>query len=227
MMKIDLIIDTVCPWCFIGKRRLARALAQRPQIAARVRLVWRPFLLNPDLPAEGMPRSAYLDRKFGGPGRVARMLAGLKDAGAAEGIAFNFPAIQRTPNSLNSHRLIRLAESRGLADTMVEALFSAYFEQGQDLGAIESLAQIAQSVGLAAPEVTAFLHGEDDRGSIFLENAQTHRLNVNGVPCFIFNDAYAIAGAQDPEILVRMIDLAHEASLDARLKSRLSEGVGV
>jgi len=210
-MRIDVIFDTICPWCFVGKRRLERALRERPHVIAE--LTWRPFLLNPDLPPEGIPRSTYLERKFGGPARVARMLAGLQEAGRHEGLSFNFDAIDRTPNSMNSHRLVHLAATQGAAGGIVDALFRAYFQDGRDIGRIEVLADIAAAEGLPRKEVLAYLQSESGRGEVFVENAQTHRLSINGVPCFIFDGTYGIAGAQDPQILVRMIDMALEGSL--------------
>lgn len=216
-MRIDFIFDTVCPWCFVGKRRLERALARRPHVPWEI--VWRPFLLNPDMPPEGMPRGAYLEKKFGGPGRVARMLDGLRQAGRSEGIAFAFDTIRRTPNSLDSHRLVRYADSHGRADATVEALFRSYFEHGQDIGDVDTLIRIGTEIGLPEPSVRDFLSGTEGRGQVFMENANTHRLSINGVPCFVFDGAYGIAGAQDPDILVRMIDLVAEGRLEAPLST--------
>lgn len=214
-MRIEFIYDTVCPWCFVGKRRLERALARRPNIAAEV--VWRPFLLNPDMPEDGISRATYLERKFGGPARVARMLGSLMDAGHGEGIDFDFEAITRTPNSLHSHRLVRFAGQYGLAAATVENILRAYFEQGQDIGSGDVLLGIGTSVGLPVEETKAFLASNEARGDVFMENAHTHRLSINGVPCFVFDGAYGIAGAQDPDILVRMIDLVTEGRLEAPL----------
>lgn len=214
-MRIEFIFDTVCPWCFVGKRRLERALARRPAVPAEI--VWRPFLLNPDMPEDGIARATYLERKFGGPARVQRMLTGLADAGRGEGIAFDFNAIQRTPNSLNSHRLVRFAGTYGLAAVAVEAVLQAYFEQGRDIGELDILVDIAQQIGLPPGVVEPFLASPDGRGDVFMENAHTHRLSINGVPCFVFDGSYGIAGAQDPDILVRMIDLVSEGRLEAPL----------
>lgn len=207
-MRIDVIHDTVCPWCFIGKRRLERALARRPDV--RPELHWRPFLLNPDMPPEGIDRTLYLERKFGGSARVSRMLTSLRDAGQTEGIAFNFEAMTRTPSSMDSHRLIAWAFRFGAADSLVDAIFRAYFLEGQDTGDRQVLATIATSVGLDGPAALAFLNSGDGRSDVFMENAQTHRLSINGVPSFIFDTRYGIAGAQDPDILVRLIDMSSE-----------------
>lgn len=216
-MRIDVIFDTICPWCFIGKKRLERALARRPAVRAELR--WRPFLLNPDMAEDGMPRGAYLERKFGGPARVRRMLASLREAGLGEDIAFNFDAIRRTPNTLDSHRLVRLAAERGKAGPVVEGLFRTYFLDGRDTGDQHVLADIAQAAGLDGAEVLDMLQGQTGRSEVFMENAHTHRMSINGVPCFIFDGAYGIAGAQDPDILVRMIDMATEGRLEEPLSS--------
>lgn len=217
-MRIEFIFDTVCPWCFIGKRRLERALARRPGVPTKI--IWRPFLLNPDMPEGGISRATYLERKFGGAARVARMLGSLSEAGQAEGIFFDFSAIARTPNSVQAHRLIRLADRQGLANAMVEALFSAYFEHGRDIGHPAVLADLAGRCGLSEPDMDGWLAGSDGRGEVFMDNAQTHRLSINGVPCFVFDGAYGIAGAQDPDILGRMIDLACDRRLEAPLSQR-------
>jgi len=216
-MRIDVIFDTVCPWCFIGKKRLERALRLRPAVRAELR--WRPFLLNPDMPEDGMPRTAYLERKFGGPARVARMLANLREAGAGEGIGFDFEAITRTPNTLDSHRLVRFAADLGRADGVVEALFEAYFMGGRDIGDRDVLTDLAAKAGLDPAAVRDLLDSPRGRGEVYMENAHTHRMSINGVPCFIFDGAYGIAGAQDPDILVRMIDMAAEGRLEEPLSS--------
>lgn len=214
-MRIEFIFDTVCPWCFVGKRRLERALERRPNVAAEI--VWRPFLLNPDMPEDGIPRATYLERKFGGPARVTRMLAGLAEAGRSEGISFDFDAITRTPNSLHSHRLVRFAGRFGRGGQTVEGILRAYFEQGRDIGSRTVLTDIASEAGLPMDEAAAFLAGGEGRSEVFMENAHTHRLSINGVPCFVFETSYGIAGAQDPDILVRMIDLVTEGRLEAPL----------
>lgn len=216
-MRVDIIFDTICPWCFVGKRRLERALAQRPTVAAQIH--WRPFLLNPDMPEQGIPRAAYLERKFGGAARVTRMLNSLAEAGKAESIDFCFDAIQVTPNSVDSHRLVQFAHRHGVANQAVEALFQAYFVHGRNIGDRDELLSITEHCDLSADEFERMLNSNEGRGEIYLDNAQTHRLSINGVPCFIFENAYGIAGAQDPDILVRMIDMAIEGPLTDPLSS--------
>lgn len=220
-MRIEVIFDTVCPWCFIGKRRLEKALALRPAVSAD--LVWRPFLLNPDAPAEGISRRVYLDRKFGGPARVSRMLATLGDIGTAEGITFNFDAIDITPNTVDSHRLVAFAARYGKAGAVVERLFQAYFVEGKNIGDPAVLQGVARENDLPDEDFfTDHLHA-DYRQDVLAENSQTHRMSINGVPCFIFGGAYGIAGAQDTDVLLRMIDLALENFQPTPLSSPAAE----
>ncbi len=216
-MRIDIVFDTICPWCFVGKRRLERALSKRPNIAFD--LHWRPFLLNPDMPENGIPRSLYLERKFGGTSRVTRMLDGLQDAGQKDQIDFQFNQISVTPNSVESHRLVQLAEKNGLAAQVVEALFQAYFCQGRDIGNRNELISIGTECGLNSDDCLQLFNSSSGRGEVYLDNAQTHRLSINGVPCFIFDSLYGIAGAQDPDILVRMIDIAADNQMVAPISS--------
>lgn len=214
-MKIEFIFDTVCPWCYVGKRRFERALALRP--GTRAHIHWRPFLLNSDIPMDGIDRRTYLDRKFGGPARVQRVHSAVAAAGEAEGIAFAFDRISRTPNTLNSHRMIRFATGIGLEADTVEALYRSYFCEGRDIGAIAELLEIGQSVGLPAEALEAYLMSDADIATVLNDNARAHRLGVNGVPCLILDGQYAVAGAQEPDVLLRLIDIAREAEAEAAL----------
>ncbi len=212
-MRIEYVFDTVCPWCYVGKRRLERALALRPE--TRARIIWRPFLLNPDLPPEGIDRRVYLDRKFGGNARVQRVHAAVAAAGKTEGIEFDFDSITRMPNSLNSHRLIRYAGSTGREAEVVEALYKAYFSQGLDIGDVEVLADLGASFGLEREPLLGYLASDADAASVLNDNARAHRLGVNGVPCLILDGSYALAGAQEPDILLRLIDIVRESQPEA------------
>jgi predicted DsbA family dithiol-disulfide isomerase len=209
-MRIDVVFDAVCPWCFIGKHRIERALAQRPDVAAEIR--WRPFLLNPELPPGGIDRQAYLERKFGSNYRIQRIHAAALQAGQGEGIAFNFDAVRRMPNSMNAHRLINFAGSH--QSDIVEALFQAYFVEAIDIGDIQSLVRLAEANGLNPNEVESYLRSSSGVLQVETENARMHRLGVSGVPCYIFEEQYAIAGAQEPEIIARLLDIAREAQLE-------------
>jgi len=212
-MRIEYVFDTVCPWCYVGKRRFERALALRQ--GSRATVCWRPFLLNPDLPPEGIDRKVYLDRKFGGPTRVQRVHAAVAAAGKVEGIEFDFDAIQRTPNTLNSHRLIRFASGLGREAEVVEALYHAYFCEGRDIGDLDELVAIGAAHGLDGSALGDFLASEDDVAAVLGDNARAHRLGVNGVPCLIIDGTYALAGAQEPDILLRLIDIVREGEPEA------------
>jgi len=205
-MDIEVIIDTICPWCYIGKRRLEQALELRPHIDAR--LIWRPFLLNREMPADGIDRTAYLIRKFGSEARVRRIHGAIAQAGQSVDIDFDFERIDRTPNSVDSHRLVRLAQETGLAGDMVEALYHAHFIDGLDLGVRENLMAIAGKVGLNTSATRAHLESEADVDFVYDENTRAHRMGINGVPAFVFNERMVISGAQEPQVLARMIDAA-------------------
>ena len=211
-MQIDVISDTVCPWCFIGKRRLARAMAMRPDIGFDVR--WRPFRLDPTIPREGLDRKAYLHAKFGDGGLVEahRMLTA---EGAKEGIVFAFDAIARSPNTLDSHRLIRWAEMAGVQDEVVERLFIAYFENGEDIGDIRVLADIADISGMDGVEIAQRLESDEDRQLVEREDQIAHEMGVTGVPAMIFGNRLAVSGAREPELLVSVIDRVTEMAEQA------------
>ena len=204
MIVLDIFSDTVCPWCYIGKRRLERALAERPQDG--LKLHWRAFQLNPAMPREGMERKAYLQAKFGGAEAAAAIYARVAAAGAEEEIPFNFEAIRRTPNSVDSHRLIRHAAGFGHQDAMVQALFDAYFVEGLDIGNRQILAALAQDIGIS--DALAFLDGDSLTGEIVAEDAQARRIGIQGVPCFIFNGRHFLSGAPPPEVFWQLFDIA-------------------
>ena len=205
-MQIDVVFDTVCPWCYVGKRRFERALKMRPNMKPTLR--YRSFLLNPDLPPQGVDRREYLERKFGGSAQYERIVEALVFTGKGEGINFALDKIKRTPNTANSHRLIRLARTMNCQTEAVNVLFSAYFERGLDIGNVEVLVKLAEEIGLERGMAYAHLSTETDLNAVYTENARMHRLGITGVPCYIFNEGRAIAGAQEPEILVRMFDMA-------------------
>lgn len=214
-LSIEIVHDLVCPWCFLGARRLMRTLRQRP--GPGFELVWRPFLLNPDMPRGGMPRGDYVIRKFGGEERARRLYASIGEIGRAEGVTFNFERIRRTPSSLDAHRLVRWAAREGRATETVEALFSAYFTDGRNIGDLGVLAAVAEEAGLDPQRARLFLSRDDEVETVHAENLRAHRLGINGVPCFVVGGRHAIAGAQDQEVLARLLDVAAvEATLAAR-----------
>ncbi|WP_241665328.1 DsbA family oxidoreductase [Teichococcus oryzae] len=211
-LEIEVVFDLVCPWCFLGTRRLRRALDARGDILAQIR--WRPFLLNPDLGMGGAARQDYMARKFGGEERARRLHATMADLGRAEGIEFHFERIRRVPSSIDGHRLVRFAEQHGLAELMVDALFTAHFCEGADIGHSGTLASIAAQQGLDYRAAQRFLASGLETDAIHAENLRAHRLGINGVPCFVVNGrqgvsaGHAIAGAQEPEVLERLMDVA-------------------
>lgn len=206
MIRIDIYSDTICPWCYIGKRRLERALAAREDLAVSVH--WRAFQLNPDMPHDGMERSRYLTAKFGGPERAGSVYANIARAGAMERIPFDFDGIRRTPNTIQSHRLLRYADRYAVEHALVEALFQAYFVDGEDIGDNAVLARLASGVGLERAAVERFLAGDEERDAVVAEDLRARRMGINAVPCFIVNGSYAISGAQEPEAFFPLLDLA-------------------
>ena len=209
-LEIEIIFDTVCPWCYIGKRRLDQALALRPHLNVVTR--WRPFLLNPELPHDGVDRTAYLVKKFGSETRVRRIYGAIGEAGQSVAIDFAFDRILKTPNSVDSHRLVKFAARHGRADAVVEALFVAYFIQGRDIGEMDALLDIAEETGLSRRDAARHLAGDTDVDAVAQDNARAHRLGVNGVPSFVFAGPMVISGAQEPQILARMLDAAAAAA---------------
>jgi predicted DsbA family dithiol-disulfide isomerase len=207
-MRITILSDSICPWCFIGKRRFERALSMRPQQSLEV--VWKPFQLNPTMPKEGIDRKQYLAAKFGGVERADRQYDRIRQVGREEGIAFDFGRIDRTPNTVNSHRLVYLAGQRGNQDAVVEGLFRAYFIEGRDVGDIAVLADVAAAVGFDRDEVMRYLLGDEDQFQILALDESARRNGITGVPCFIVEDRYAISGAQSPEIFHQIFDLVRQ-----------------
>ena len=177
-MHLDIFSDTICPWCYVGKRRLGRALASRPQPKMAIR--WRAFQLNPAMPPEGMLRERYIDAKFGSSERARRIYEAVSAVGASEGIIFNFEAIKRTPNTILSHRLLRKASKEGLQDPLLEALFRAYFIEGRDIGSARVLSEIGEAVGL--DDVEEYLAGEKGLEEVRAEDSLARRQGINGVP---------------------------------------------
>jgi len=209
MIRIDIVSDVICPWCFIGKRRLERALAS--EAPGEIQIGWRPFQLNPDMPVEGMSRKDYLRAKFGkddGGERYKHVIA----AGLEEGIPFAFERMQRTPNTVRAHRLIRWGESNGRADEIVEALFVAYFAQARDVGDIDVLADVAGHAGLDAAAARAYLESDEDDALVREEDAFARKVGIDGVPAFVIERKYLISGAQPPETFADVFRQVREAA---------------
>ena len=213
-IRIEVVSDLVCPWCFIGKRHLDTTLAtwrkdypQRP-----VAVTWRPFFLNADTPAEGEPYRPFLENKFGSAREVDALLSRVSAAGIPAGIRFAFDRIQRRPNTMAAHRLIHYAQKVGAGETavdaLVEALFVGGFEQGADLGDHTVLTRIAGSVGLDANEIQHYLASDTGHKEVAVLASEATRRGVSGVPCFIIESRFALSGAQPPEQLRAALDQA-------------------
>jgi len=203
-MRIEMVSDVICPWCFIGKRRLEKAMAQRPDI--QFQIGFRPFQLNPDMPPEGADRKSYLEAKFGGPERAKQIYARVAAEGAPDGIAFNFDGIPRTPNTLSAHTLLRWALEAGNQYEMKERLLRAYFLEGRDVGDHAVLAELAAELGFDAEKVKAALDNGTDREAVEAEDQMAREMGITGVPFFIIERKYGLVGAQPPEAFLQVFD---------------------
>jgi predicted DsbA family dithiol-disulfide isomerase len=208
-VRIEVVSDVVCPWCFVGKRRLEQALAivrgGAPGGAADIHVTWKPYELNPDLPREGVDRAAYRRAKFGSLERSQRLDARLLAVGESVGIPFAFDKIQRTPNTFDAHRLLWLADSLGRQDALAEALFRAYFLDGRDAGDHGVLADLAAASGIPRESAAALLAGRDGEADVRREEDRAIRSGIQGVPHFIIDGARQISGAQDPAVIAAAI----------------------
>jgi predicted DsbA family dithiol-disulfide isomerase len=203
-IEVDFVADLACPWCFLGLVRLDRARQLRPDLPVRVH--WRPFLLNPQMPPEGMDRAEYVRRKFGGnAGEIYRRI---EESGRADGVSFAFERMPRTPNTTRAHRLILFAEEKGAADAVTRVLFRALFQEGRDVGRPEVLADVAAEAGLDRDEAVEFLAGDRLAHDVAAAHQQAERIGIRGVPVFIVDRKHAITGAQPPEILADLLDVA-------------------
>ena len=214
-LTIEIYSDVVCPWCYIGKRRLERALDQLNG-AARARITWRPYQLNPTIPEDGMDRTTYLAAKFGSLDAFRQMEEHVLSAGAAERIPFALEKVARTPNTFLAHRLMWYAEQQGCQDAVVESLFRGYFTEGADIGSVPVLGQLAGRAGLDAAVVESFLHSEEGATEVKAEETVGHRLGIRGVPYFVINGSISISGAQPPDIFVSAIQQTQKTVVDRK-----------
>jgi len=204
MTKIDIISDPICPWCFIGKAKLDRALEARPGHGFEIE--WHPFQLNPDMPAEGMDRREYLETKFGGREGAISVYGLIAQAAEDAGVKVDFAAIKRTPNTIDAHRLIHWAGLEGVQTPVVSKLFRAYFQEGKDISDHDVLCDIAVFAGLQEPVIRKLLAQEIDKDDIRKRDANAREKGVRGVPCFIVDNQYAVQGAQPAEMWLKAID---------------------
>ncbi len=204
-LRIDVVSDVVCPWCYLGKMRLDQAVAAAPDID--VSIAWRPYQLDPTIPSEGMDRKAYMRAKFGDESRLRDAHQRLEAMGAAVGIDYRFDAIAIAPNTLDAHRVIRWAGANGaeVQNRLVGDLFKAYFERGENIGDRAVLADAAARAGMDRAVVESLLAGDADREAVAEEAATASRMGITGVPCFLFEGKYAVMGAQEVSTLADAI----------------------
>ena len=207
-ISMDVYSDLVCPWCYIGKRRLEQALMRLGEQNVAVTPTWRAFQLNPNMPAAGMARKDYVETKFGGPERATQIYARVAAVGNEVGIPFQFEKIERQPNTINAHRLIRLAGEQGQQDAVAEALFRAFFLEFLDIGNVVTLSEIAASAGLNREAVYAYLSSDQGAAAAQQEDAVARQLGITGVPFFVFGGKYAVSGAQSAEVLLQAFEQA-------------------
>ncbi|MCG6884458.1 MAG: DsbA family oxidoreductase [Silicimonas sp.] len=204
MVKLDILSDPICPWCYIGKTYLDRALEARPDHPFSIE--WHPFQLNPDMPREGMDRQAYLEAKFGGKDGARQVYGRIEETAKMAGLAIDFGAIRRTPNTLDAHRLIHWSGLEGRQTATVSRLFKAYFEAGQNIGDRAVLLDIAEGVGLDRAMTERLLESDADLDDIRARDAHARERGVSGVPTFVIANTHVIPGAQPPELWARVLD---------------------
>lgn len=202
-IKLDIISDPICPWCYIGKSGLDRALEKNPDHPFEVE--WHPFQLNPDMPKAGMDRRTYLETKFGGKENAVRVYGQIADAAEAAGLKINFEGIEKTPNTLDAHRLIHWAGLEGRQTAVVSKLFKAYFVEGQDIGDADVLVEIGAAAEMNPDMVKRLLESESDLEDIKARDAHARERGVTGVPCFIVANQHALPGAQPPDLWERVL----------------------
>ena len=211
-LTIDVVSDVVCPWCYLGEKRLEEALAEE---SGPVAVRWRPYQLDPTIPAGGLDRAEYMAKKFGKSGRLQSIHDNLTRLGAEFGIPFAFDTIKRSPNTLDAHRVIRWASSAGVQEKVVDRLFKAYFVEGRDIGDRRVLTEIAAESGLDAGLVARLLAEGADSGLVRQEIEQAQAMGVSGVPFFIFAGRIGVPGAQEPSVLRRAMAQARQAMAES------------
>lgn len=223
MNTVKVVSDLICPWCYIGKRRLETALSQLPH-GTTVSVSWHPFQLNREMPPEGMDRSQYRLLKFGDPDRCEAMDDRLTEVGKSVGIQFRFDLQSNTPNTFEAHRLIWWAGHQGLQDMLVEALFRAYFCEGVNLSRRAELVDVAASAGLKAVIVERFLNSDEGAADVRAEEREIKQLGVSSVPLFIVQESIAVSGAQPPDVLLKALKQARQ--LQKKQKRAARQRVG-
>ncbi len=204
-IKIDIVSDVVCPWCYVGKRRLEQALTKLSD-QYNFELEYHPFELNPDMPLEGKNQAEYLGKKFGSQSRYQEITTHMTQVAAQEGLAFHFEKQQISPNTRNAHRLVQFAKTEGKHLELVEALFRAYFTDGVNLSKAENLVEVAVQAGLDRNKVEELLATDDGLMEVALEEKEIQKLGITGVPFYIINNKYGVSGAQPAETFVQALE---------------------
>jgi len=213
MIKLDIVSDPICPWCYIGKTQLDRALEAEPDHPFEIE--WHPFQLNPDMPKGGMDRRAYLEGKFGGKTQAVQVYGQIDAHAKSIGMELDLGAIQRTPNTMDAHRLIHWAGIEGRQTAIVSALFRAYFKEGRDIGDADVLADIADTAGMDAALVQKLLKTDEDLAGIAEKDKGFREMGIGSVPTFIVAGQHAVPGAQPPELWRQVIaDLTSQLSAE-------------
>ena len=224
-ISVDVVSDVVCPWCYIGQKRLDKAIAALGDIDVGIR--WRPYQLDPSIPAGGLDRQAYMLAKFGSQERLREIHARIEALGHDEGITFDFGAIRVSPNTIDAHRVIRWAGAAGsdVQNRLVRGIFQLYFERGADVGDHGVLVEASREAGLDASVVGALLPTDADRDAVSTEVATASRMGISGVPCFLLEGRYAVMGAQDPATLAEAIIEVAAAKARGELDGTAAAGI--
>jgi predicted DsbA family dithiol-disulfide isomerase len=213
-ITIDVFQDTVCPWCRIGKRNLALALERWS--GALVQVTYHAYFLQPDLPDEGADFAAVMNAKSGGRKPLETWFDAPRRMGAASGLLFNFEKIRRSPNTMLSHQLIALAPE-AQRPAIIDSLYTAYFEQGKDIGSLDVLLGLAAEAGMDRAETRRLLESGAARAQVLDDVDQAHQMGITGVPFFIFNDRYALSGAQPPDALIEILNAIQDGSIESKI----------
>jgi predicted DsbA family dithiol-disulfide isomerase len=213
-IKVDIVSDVVCPWCYIGKRRLEKAIEQLKD-DYEFELHYKAFELNPHVPAEGLDQKTYLIKKFGSEARYYELTENVTRVAAAEGLKFDYSKQQTSPNTFNLHRVIWLAEKKGKQLQTVEAFFHAYFEKGVDLSKAQNIIEVAAEAGLEKSKVRELLENHEGSSEVQQQQIHNREIGVSGVPFYIINDKYAVSGAQPASLFVKAFkELGTEVSAE-------------
>ena len=203
-MKIDVYADVVCPWCYVGEKRLEKALGERPDLNVERR--WRPFQLRPEMPTGGVPWRSFALEKFGGKANMARAFAHVAAAGRPDGALFDFDGVASAPNTVDAHRLILHSRARGREWQMADALFRGYFAEGRDLNDARDLATMAAGIGLDAEEIRTLLAGDAGTQDVRESQREAEEIGISGVPFYVVDGRYAVSGGQPAEVWLRTLD---------------------